>query len=74
MATGETAGQRIKRARLEAGLSQDGLAAKMGSTRQMVIQWEKDRHKPRASTRRRLANATGKDASFFESEDDKEED
>jgi transcriptional regulator with XRE-family HTH domain len=58
-------GRRIRWARKRAGLSQDALAAAIGTTRQVVIRWEKDRHLPNLESREKLAAATGQPAEFF---------
>jgi transcriptional regulator with XRE-family HTH domain len=58
-------GRRIRWARRSAGLSQDALAAKIGTTRQVIIRWEKDRHLPNLESRQKLAAATGQPAEFF---------
>ena len=69
-----TVGQRIVWARKRAGLSQDRLAAAVGTTRQVVIRWEKDRHRPNTESREKLAAATGQTAEFFSDDQDAEED
>jgi transcriptional regulator with XRE-family HTH domain len=72
-------GKRIRWARRRKGLSQDKLAERVGTTRQVVIRWEKDRHLPNERSRERLAQATGQEADFFAerrastNEDDDEE-
>lgn len=68
-----TVGQRVRWARRRANLSQDRLALHIGTTRQVVIGWEKDRHRPGAQSRRKLAEATGQRADFFRDEDDDDE-
>jgi transcriptional regulator with XRE-family HTH domain len=72
-----TVPQRIRWLRKQAG-SHDKLAAKVGTSRQVIIRWEKGTSKPRAESRRRLASASGLPASLFRdgtnSSDDEEED
>ena len=60
-----TVGQRIRWARREAGLSQERLALAIGTTRQVVIRWERDKHLPNASSRERLGEALDQEADFF---------
>lgn len=53
----------------------DALAAKIGTTRQVIINWEKGKHLPNEYSQRRLAEATGIPAEAFseeKSEDDEE--
>lgn len=67
-ATTLTVGKRIRWSRKQAGLSQDALAALIGTTRQVIIKWEHDRHLPNASSRERLAQATEQSPDFFRDE------
>jgi transcriptional regulator with XRE-family HTH domain len=62
-----TLGQRIKRARYEAGLSQFDLADKMGVSPRAVQYWESPtgRRQPQARQLRRLSAATGKPLEWF---------
>ena len=60
-----TVGQRIRWARKEVGLSQERLALMIGTTRQVVIRWERDKHLPNALSRDRLAEALDQEADFF---------
>ena len=60
-----TVGQRIRWARKEVGLSQERLALMIGTTRQVVIRWERDKHLPNASSRDRLGEALDQEADFF---------
>jgi transcriptional regulator with XRE-family HTH domain len=60
-----TVGKRIRMARRAAGLSQEKLANLIGTTRQVIIRWEQDRHLPNAKSRNRLAEATGLTADVF---------
>lgn len=59
-------GQKIMAARKFAGLSQDGLAAKIDSSRQQIIRLEKGRHTPTARTLQKIAAATGLEVEFFD--------
>lgn len=54
-----TTGQLIKRARLNAGLTQRKLAEKLGISAQGVAQWENDLRNPKAETIQRIAEAIG---------------
>lgn len=60
-----TVGRRVRWARRQAGFTQDELAAAMGTTRQTVIRWEKDRNLPNARYRVLLGIATGQHPDFF---------
>jgi transcriptional regulator with XRE-family HTH domain len=69
-----TVPQRIKWLRKQAG-SHDRLAMKLGTTRQVVIRWEKGQNVPSATSRQRLAEASGLPSAFFrdgDEEDDEE--
>lgn len=71
----ERVGRQIRRARKDAGLSHDKLAAAAGTSRQHLIRLEKGEHVPRAELLQRIAEATGKEPAFFaggEDEDDEE--
>lgn len=65
-------GERIKWARLRAGLTQDEMGAAMGTTRQIIIGWEKGRHRPQLRYRRLIAEAT-RIPDLFADEDGEEE-
>lgn len=71
MATTETAprdltvGQRIRWARKRKALSQETLAKALGTTRQVVIRWERDKHLPNSLSRERLSEALGQEPDFF---------
>lgn len=69
----EHVGRRIRMARVSSGLSHDQLAGKIGTSRQHLIKLEKGQHMPRPEMLTKIAEATGKDASYFESDDDDEE-
>lgn len=62
-------GERIRRAREESRLTQDELAARVGTTRQVVIGWEKGRHDPRPASRAKIVVATGV-LDLFEDDDE----
>lgn len=62
-------GQRIREARERAGYTQDRLAEALGTTRQVIIGWEKGRHRPQERHRVRLIEITGERTLF----DDEEE-
>lgn len=65
-------GRQIAKARQAKGMSHDALAAKTGTSRQHLIKLEKGQHLPRPEMLAKIAEATGKPESFFESEDDEE--
>lgn len=69
----ERVGRRIRTARKTAGLSHDRLAAIVGTSRQHLIRLEKGIHAPRPDMLARIAEATGKDESYFADGDDDEE-
>lgn len=54
-----TIGQRIRLARLSAGLSKEGLAAAADVVYRAVTYWEADTHDPSLSKLLRIAAATG---------------
>jgi transcriptional regulator with XRE-family HTH domain len=70
---GMSIGERVRWARKRAGLSQERLAQTIGTTRQVVIRWEQDKHVPNEESRRRLAEATGQDAGFFAQDEDEDD-
>jgi transcriptional regulator with XRE-family HTH domain len=69
----ERVGRQIRTARRQAGLSHDQLAARVGTSRQHLIKLEKGQHLPRPEMLDRIAQATNKAPSFFESDDEDEE-
>lgn len=69
----ERIGRRVKTARSEANLTLDGMAARVGTTRQHLIKLEKGQHAPRAEMLQKIADATGKDPSFFQGDDSDDE-
>lgn len=52
-----TTGQRIKEARIKAGVTQAELAKKLGTPYQSVSKWERDERNPRFDTLKRIASA-----------------
>lgn len=68
----ERVGRQIRKARQQAGLSHDRLAAQVGTSRQHLIKLEKGIHFPRPEMLAAIAEATGKTERFFESDDDEE--
>lgn len=67
-------GSRVRWARKRAGYSQEALATAIGTTRQVVIRWEKNQHFPNRESREKLAAATGQPVGFFTGEDQADED
>ena len=56
---------RIRKARLAAGLSQEKLGELVGSSRRHVMRWEKGTHRPTKRYIARIAEATGTAPEFF---------
>ncbi len=52
-------GENIKKARLQAGLTQKELGEKLGITFQSIAQWETGRRTPKQETVKRIASALG---------------
>lgn len=71
-------GSKIREARLQAGLTQAALARAVETSERNIIRWENDQNVPRLKHLSVIAQATGKDITFFiepaEAEDDEEED
>ena len=61
-------GERIRLARQRAGLTQKGLAERLGVTYVNISQWESGRRTPKWETLQKIANAL--DASVFELADE----
>lgn len=59
--------QRIIKARKDAGLTQEALAAATGFSRSAVTQWEDGRIRPRHKTLAKIAEVTGKPIAWLES-------
>lgn len=60
-----TLGQRIRRARSEAGFSQAGLAKALGLTRSATGAWERDKHAPSHEHLVAIAKVTGRGVSWL---------
>lgn len=58
-------GQRIREARLGAGLTQAQLARTIETTERNIIRWENAQNQPRVSSVAAIARATGRDLDFF---------
>ena len=67
-------GEVIKEARLLAGLSQDGLAERIGVPRQSIARWERGAVEPGFDTVRRLLRSCGFDVSLVRYEPDESAD
>ncbi|MDC8803910.1 XRE family transcriptional regulator [Halomonas pacifica] len=65
MTEDEKVGQRIIRARKEAGMTQQQLATILGVSRPAVAQWEKGKTSPSAENLRNVATATAKPLIYF---------
>lgn len=60
-----TTGERIRAARLRAGLTQQELAEKIGISYQGIGQWERDARKPKIETLSKIADAVGAPVPFL---------
>ena len=60
----------IREARLQAGLSQEGLAERIGVPRQSIARWERGAVEPGFDTVRRLLRSCGFDVSLVRYEPD----
>src|SRR5690242_2670961 len=58
--------ERIVKARTDAGLSQEGLAQRLGKTRSAVAKWESGDFRPRQKTLQAIADVTGKPRLWLE--------
>ncbi len=71
-------GNRIRAARLAAGLTQNGLARAVDTSERNIVRWENDQNVPRLKHLSAIAQATGKEITFFiedeQAADDSEED
>lgn len=67
-------GLKIRKARTDAGYSQERFAEKIGSSRRHVMRLERGDHQPGAAMVKRMAEVTGKPESFFADDDDEEAD
>ena len=67
-----TLGQKIKKLRVEKGLTQKDLADQVFVTFQTVSKWEKDENEPDVSTLRELAKLFGCSLDYLLSEDEDE--
>jgi transcriptional regulator with XRE-family HTH domain len=65
MAKNKGIGPRIQEARLAAGLSQSELAVKAGNSTSTIQSWELGSRHPRFDGLQRLAEALGRDVSWF---------
>lgn len=65
-------GLRVAAARKEAGYGQEAFAVKVDVTRRHLSRIETGRNLPRPELLARIAEATGKTETFFESDDDEE--
>lgn len=66
-------GLRIRKARKDAGLSQESLARKIGTSRRNVLRWEGGYNMPRSEHIAEIAAATGKSTDYFLGDDEDEE-
>jgi transcriptional regulator with XRE-family HTH domain len=65
-----TLGERIQQARKAAGYTLDALAAQLGTTRQVLIGWEQDKHRPVQRHRVRLAEVLARPELLSDDEED----
>jgi transcriptional regulator with XRE-family HTH domain len=66
-------GLRIRKARKDAGLSQDALASRVKTSRRNVLRWEGGYNMPRPEHIAAIAAETGKSLDYFLGEDEEEE-
>lgn len=66
--------KRIRRARLEAKLSQDAFAAALGVTRRAPQRWEAGEVEPQARHLAKIVEVTGKPIEFFFTEQEPDDD
>src|SRR5581483_3168095 len=66
-------GQRIRRARKRAGISQERLSASVGITRRHLIRLENGEHLPGRTLRDRIAEETGAERTELAADEDDEE-
>jgi transcriptional regulator with XRE-family HTH domain len=66
-------GDRIRRARKRAGISQEALALNVGTTRRHMIRLENGEHLPGTPLRNRIASAVGVDPSAIQASDEDDE-
>ena len=64
-----TTGERIRAARLRAGLTQQELAEKIGISYQGIGQWERDARKPKIETLSKIADALDVPVGYFMGQD-----
>ena len=69
MSKTETLGQRLRRLRDEAGLTQQQVAERADVPLQSLRNWEHDRREPLVGTAFKLARALGVDCTAFQVED-----
>ncbi len=60
-----TAGERIKKVRKDAGLTQAQLAEKLNIPYQSIGQWERNIRKPKTATLAKIATALGLDCDYY---------
>jgi transcriptional regulator with XRE-family HTH domain len=66
-------GARIRQARLEAGFSQEAFAAEIGTSRRHMIRLERGDHRPSKPMLRRIAEASGREATWIDPDADEED-
>lgn len=67
-------GERIRQARLSAGMTQTQLAHAISTAEKNVSRWENNDNEPRVSMVSAIAQATGRDLDFFLVESDEADD
>lgn len=68
--TFQVSGQKIRDARLRAGLTQNQLAHAIKTSERNIVRWETDANDPRMEYVAAIAQATGNEVSFFLGDDD----
>ena len=70
----KTIGERIVWARKRKGISQEGLAVMVGTSRRHMIRLEKNHHAPGPELRKQLSAVLDENPEFFTEKDDDEDD
>jgi transcriptional regulator with XRE-family HTH domain len=72
--TPRVSGNRIREARVTAGMSQSQLAGKIRTSEKNIRRWENETNAPRFDSVAAIAKATGRDLEFFLNESEEADD